>query len=193
MAGAGGPLWNGRFEGTALHMGKGKGNYGAPQTHQRCAGCRAMAQSRDSPAGGGPGAGALLRSACRSRWARAMILARMRSPFRILSSCWGVYTGNGSLGESLQLGEFPRWPVCCRASLAVRPGRFFFLLASVISPVRGGLFRAAVSHWLYPAGPPAALRSRSPLQRGLVLRFIISYLFFASEWEPADRVPHQRV
>ena len=77
-----------------------------------------------------------------------MILARMRSPFRILSSCWGVYTGDGSLGESLRLGEFPRWPVCCRASLAVRAGRFFFLLASVISPVRGGLFRAAVSHWL---------------------------------------------
>ena len=83
-----------------------------------------------------------------------MILARMRSPFRTLSSCWGVYTGNSSLGESLRLGEFPRWPVCCRASLAVRAGRFFFLLASVISPVRGGLFRAAVSHWLYPAGPP---------------------------------------
>ena len=152
----GGLLWNGRFEGKALHMGRGEGNYGAPRTYQRCAGCRAVAQSRDSPAGGGPGAGALLRSACRPRWARAMILARMRSPFRTLSSCWGVYTGDGSLGESLRLGEFPRWPVCCRASLAVRPGRFFFLLASVISPVRGGLFRAAVFHWLYPAGPPAA-------------------------------------
>ena len=89
-----------------------------------------------------------------------MILARMRSPFRLLSRCSGVYSGNASLAKALRLGSFPRWPVCCRAYLAVRAGRFLFFLASVISPVRGGVFRAAILYWLYRLGQSAGLAVR---------------------------------
>ena len=67
-----------------------------------------------------------------------MTLARMRSPFCILSRCFGVYSGDARSGEVPLSEDFLPRPDGFRASLAVRAG-LLFLLASVISPGCGGL------------------------------------------------------
>ena len=77
--------------------------------------------------------------------------AQTRSPWRILSRCWGVYWVGGASGEFPGSRDLP---LRVDGFLPDLSG-LLFLLISVISPGCGGLRRAAVLLLLIFGGPPA--------------------------------------